>query len=72
MQSPCIAKCFYDHKKDHCTGCFRNLEEIGKWWRLTDAEKKVVLEGASRRRETGLENQGRRKSNGSNPSPSTK
>jgi len=43
MSSPCTGCCFYDHEKDHCTACFRTLEEIGEWERMTEAEKHDVV-----------------------------
>jgi len=49
MESPCTGCCFYDHEKDRCTACFRTLEEIGAWSRLTAKEKKKVVEKCQRR-----------------------
>lgn len=53
MRSPCISKCLYNFDKNHCTGCFRTLEEIGSWWKLTETEKAEVLQRCQERRESG-------------------
>jgi len=39
--SPCINICKLNHQ-DICTGCFRTLEEIGKWSNSSDAEKIAI------------------------------
>lgn len=40
--SPCIKVCFVDPKAQICVGCFRTLEELGRWTRMTDAEREAV------------------------------
>ncbi len=60
VESPCIGYCYnIDLEDSVCLGCFRTIDEIGKWWNMTDKEKRKVLEGAAERSATGLENQGR-------------
>ena len=58
MKSPCIGVCIYNHEKNYCTGCFRTLKEIGRWYSMTEKEKRKTMEGAAERSATGPEHQG--------------
>jgi len=49
IQSPCMKICFRD-SKDVCFGCRRTGEEIGKWSKYTDEERKEILEKTTKRR----------------------
>lgn len=40
--SPCIKVCFVDPPSRQCVGCFRTLEELGRWTKMTDAEREAV------------------------------
>ena len=40
--SPCIKVCFVDPAGSVCVGCFRTLEELGRWTKMTDAEREAV------------------------------
>ena len=42
VPSPCISVCRMDMDADLCEGCFRTLDEIAAWSRMTDEVKKVV------------------------------
>lgn len=42
IESPCIQICRIDHR-GVCTGCWRTLEEITDWYKLTDLEKQTIL-----------------------------
>lgn len=42
--SPCIAVCFVDPKLGHCVGCWRSLEEIGRWSKMSDEERAAVMD----------------------------
>lgn len=44
VQSPCIQVCFVDPKLDHCVGCWRSMDEIGAWSKMSDDERAVILE----------------------------
>jgi len=48
-ESPCINICRLD---DHgiCLGCFRSVEEIAAWSRMTETEKAAVIAALSARR----------------------
>lgn len=42
VPSPCRNQCALDATRGHCTGCLRTLDEIMRWSRMTDAEKRAV------------------------------
>ncbi|TGL51603.1 DUF1289 domain-containing protein [Leptospira kemamanensis] len=42
--SPCTKVCMMDPESGLCAGCFRTIEEIGNWSRMTEEEKKKVWE----------------------------
>ncbi|WP_244299017.1 DUF1289 domain-containing protein [Roseibium aquae] len=50
MKSPCIKVCKIDEPSRLCLGCFRTLEEIATWARLTDAQRDQVMNDLDRRR----------------------
>jgi predicted Fe-S protein YdhL (DUF1289 family) len=41
-ESPCIGVCDANPEEHICSGCFRTLDEIAEWSRLTDHEKNRV------------------------------
>ena len=47
VKSPCIKVCKL--QDNICIGCFRNIEEIKKWKRLTNKEKIVILNKLEKR-----------------------
>jgi len=48
VASPCIKICHRD-SQDVCFGCRRTGEEIGKWSKFSDDEKREVIEKTFRR-----------------------
>lgn len=42
--SPCIRLCVVDPLSGLCAGCGRTLAEIGAWMRLTDGERRSVMD----------------------------
>lgn len=42
VRSPCVAVCCLDDD-DVCTGCQRTGDEIVRWGRMTDDERRQVL-----------------------------
>jgi predicted Fe-S protein YdhL (DUF1289 family) len=40
--SPCIKVCFVDPREEICVGCFRTLEELGRWTKMSDDEREAV------------------------------
>jgi uncharacterized protein len=50
IASPCVAVCVVDGASGLCLGCFRTLEEIARWSRLSDAEREAVMAALPERR----------------------
>ncbi len=44
ISTPCINVCAIDARSGLCTGCARSLEEIARWSRLTERERRAVME----------------------------
>jgi predicted Fe-S protein YdhL (DUF1289 family) len=47
--SPCIRMCTLD-EADVCLGCFRTIDEICRWGRASNDERRAILSDAERRR----------------------
>lgn len=43
IKTPCIKVCVVDGQTGHCLGCGRNLGEIARWARFSDAERDSVM-----------------------------
>jgi len=50
IKTPCIQVCAIDGESGLCLGCFRTLDEIAGWSRLTDAERDRLMAAAPGRR----------------------
>jgi hypothetical protein len=48
VASPCIKVCALDDD-EICMGCYRSLDEIDRWMRCSNEEKKAILELAKQR-----------------------
>ena len=54
--SPCNDICRIDEQSGLCQGCYRTLDEIGRWSAMADAHKRAVLDSLpARRRLTPLQ-----------------
>lgn len=51
VTSPCINLCQLDQGSGCCRGCFRTLEEIAAWSRVSNDEKRAIVAAAAHRRE---------------------
>ena len=40
--SPCRKICLVDPAHSICVGCFRTLDELGRWTRFSDEERRAV------------------------------
>ncbi|MBI1263574.1 MAG: DUF1289 domain-containing protein [Alphaproteobacteria bacterium] len=40
--TPCIKVCLVDPAQNICVGCFRTLEELGRWTRMSPEEREAV------------------------------
>ncbi len=43
IASPCVKICLLDAERRYCTGCYRTVQEIAGWARMSDAEREQVL-----------------------------
>ena len=43
VQSPCVKLCMVRPEERICVGCFRTIEEISTWSRLTPEERKAIM-----------------------------
>ena len=44
VHSPCIKLCVVHPEERLCVGCFRSIDEIGRWSRMSVAERQEVLD----------------------------
>lgn len=51
IPSPCVRVCQLDEATRWCYGCFRNLNEIARWGRMSETEKAETLERIRERKE---------------------
>lgn len=50
IKTPCVKVCVVDGESGLCMGCYRRLNEVAGWTRLTDAERDAVLADLPNRR----------------------
>ena len=43
IKTPCIKVCVVDGESGLCLGCYRKLNEVAAWGRLTDEERERIL-----------------------------
>jgi predicted Fe-S protein YdhL (DUF1289 family) len=43
VQSPCVDICRIDRATGWCEGCGRTIDEIARWGRTDDADRKAVM-----------------------------
>ncbi len=43
IQSPCVKLCVVHPEARICVGCFRSIDEIASWSRLTSAERSTIM-----------------------------
>lgn len=43
VQSPCIKICVVHPEERLCVGCYRSIEEISHWSRLSQAERQTIM-----------------------------
>jgi predicted Fe-S protein YdhL (DUF1289 family) len=59
IESPCIKVCVVHPEERICTGCLRSIDEITRWSKMTQAERRDVMAalpdraGALKRRRGG-------------------
>lgn len=43
VRTPCVNVCVVDGASSLCLGCYRTLEEIGRWSRFDEAERERIM-----------------------------
>lgn len=43
VQSPCVKICVVHPEERLCIGCYRSIDEISRWSRMSDDERRTVL-----------------------------
>ena len=43
IATPCVQVCIVDGPSGLCLGCYRTLQEIGGWSRLTDMQRAEIM-----------------------------
>jgi len=43
IKTPCIKVCVVDGESGLCLGCYRRLNEVAAWARLSEAEREAIL-----------------------------
>lgn len=43
VESPCVKLCVVHPEERICVGCFRSIDEISSWSRLTPAERSAIM-----------------------------
>ncbi len=43
IQSPCVKLCVVHPEARICVGCFRSIDEIATWSRLTPSERQAIM-----------------------------
>jgi uncharacterized protein len=43
IKTPCIKVCVVDGESGLCMGCYRKLNEVATWGRLSDAEREAIM-----------------------------
>lgn len=43
IRTPCVKVCVVDGESGLCLGCFRRLNEVAGWARMTDEERERIM-----------------------------
>ena len=43
IKTPCVKVCVVDGESGLCRGCYRRLNEVAGWARLTEAEREAIM-----------------------------
>jgi predicted Fe-S protein YdhL (DUF1289 family) len=50
IKTPCIKVCIVDGESGLCMGCYRKLNEVAAWGRLSDLERDDIMAALPERR----------------------
>ncbi len=71
VQSPCVKLCVVHPESRICVGCFRSIDEIAGWSRLTAAERSTIMAELPARASTLTKRRGGRMARMSGSEPQT-
>lgn len=60
IASPCVDLCRLDGRTGICTGCLRTAEEIRRWRKMTDHQRRRIMDEMRQRRARLDRNQSRK------------
>ncbi len=43
IESPCNKICTLDSRGDYCIGCGRTIDEIARWYAMSDEERRQIM-----------------------------
>ena len=43
IESPCVKICVVHPEARLCVGCYRSIDEIGRWSRMTPEERRAIM-----------------------------
>ena len=43
VDSPCVNICIIHPRANICTGCFRSIDEISSWSKMSETERKGII-----------------------------
>ena len=43
IKTPCVKVCVVDGESGLCMGCYRRLNEVAGWAKLSDAEREAIM-----------------------------
>ncbi|GLS87318.1 DUF1289 domain-containing protein [Cypionkella aquatica] len=67
IESPCVKLCVVHPEARICVGCFRSIDEIAGWSRLTQAERAKIMAELPSRATTLTKRRGGRMARLANP-----
>lgn len=44
IESPCVRLCAIHPEERICTGCYRSIEEITNWSRMTSETRRIIMD----------------------------
>ncbi|PIE15770.1 MAG: DUF1289 domain-containing protein [Rhodobacterales bacterium] len=61
IASPCVKLCVVQEESGLCTGCLRSLDEIREWSKMSDAQRRAIMDALPARKPLLSKRRGGRK-----------
>ncbi len=52
IESPCVKICIVDPQSRLCMGCYRSIDEIRDWSRMTPLQRREIMDGLPAREDS--------------------